>query len=98
MILLRREKPLQPVPLERKLGVSVATSSLGTKACLSAGKAAEVSPCSSLYSGEQGDVGRDVGYLHGVRAPVLLKELTVTGPLGWVPPPGSREEAGGHRR
>ena len=82
------------------------TSSLGTKADLSVGKAAEVSPCNSLCSGERGDGGRDSGYPQGARALVPLKELTVTGPLGWVQPaersrigwaggPGRRLEARG---
>lgn len=29
---------------------------------------------------------------------MLLKELTVTGPLGWVQPPDNRAEVGGHSR
>lgn len=50
----------------------MATSSLGTKTRLSAGKAAEVSPRSSLCTGEQGDGGRDAGDPRGVRPLVLL--------------------------
>lgn len=43
----------------------MATSSLGTKAGLSAGKAAEVSPCSSLCSGEGEPEGRMRGIHRG---------------------------------
>lgn len=74
----------------------MATSSPGTKTRLSAGKAAEVSPCSSLCAGEQGDGGRDAGDPQGVR-PLVLLELTVTGPQEWVHPPGSRVLSGKER-
>ena len=68
----------------------MATSSLGTKAGLSAGKAAEVSPtaASALVDCEMG--GRGTRGSPGVRALVLLKELMVPGPLGCAQPPGSR--------
>lgn len=46
----------------------MATSSLGTKAGLSAGKAAEVSPCNSLCSGE-GEMEGGMRGSTGVKAP-----------------------------
>lgn len=70
----------------------MATSSLGTKACLSAGKAAEVSPAAASALVDYEMEGGTWGSHRGSGPLVLPKELTVAGPLGWVHPPGSRAE------
>lgn len=48
MILLRREKPLQPVPTGKEIGGFRGNQLPGTKTHLSAEKAAEVSPLQQL--------------------------------------------------
>lgn len=79
----------------------MATSSLGTKACLSARKAAEVSPCSSLCAGEQGDGGRDAGDPQGVR-PLVLPSAHSHRTTGMGAPArqqgSNQERASGHHR
>lgn len=79
----------------------MATSSLGTKTRLSARKAAEVSPCSSLCAGDRGDGGRDAGDPQGVR-PLGLLSADSHGATGMGAPArqrgSNREGVSGHHR
>lgn len=90
MILLRREKPLQPVPTGKEIGGFRGNQFPGHKGSSVCWEGSRGVSCSSLCSGGLLDGGGGCGGAQGVRALVLLKELMVPGPLGWAQPPGSR--------